>query len=246
MDTTSTTLRPATAFRVFAAGAALAAVLLLAGSLTGCGTEDIIITQFSPSLLSATAPDSIASGSPLLLKVHWRRTNGCQELKDVEVVQVSDTLYTVTVLGEERREAGSSCTTETSIRESSIQFDNPPARFFTLEVYGARERFVLNIHGGSPPAAVERHVVHVRDATKLQDDDVEGGSVVIREVGSGNVIAELTTGADGIADTTLACPQGGSRAYLLDVSIPIGRSTTLEYRNNPARCGVPERCEVRL
>jgi hypothetical protein len=217
-----------------------------AGGWEDRGTDDVIVTQFSPSLISATAPDSIAAGSALLIKVHWRRSNGCQELKDADVVRLNDSLYTVTILGEERRESGSNCTTETSIRESSVQFDNPPARSFVLEVYGARERFVFPIQGGAAAAPLERHIVHVRDATKFQDDDVEGASVIIRAVSSGEVIAELTTGADGIADTALVCPPGGARGYLLDVSIPGGRSATLEYRDNPARCGIPEHCEMRL
>lgn len=246
MEPSTNSARPAKARGLWPNAPLAAAVFALAALVAGCGTEDITITQFSPSLLSATAPDSLAAGAPLLIKVHWRRTNGCQELKDVEVVRLNDSLYTVTILGEERREAGGACNSETSIRESSVLFDNPPARSFVLEVYGARERFVLPVQGGAAPAGLERHVVHVRDATKLQDDDVEGGSVVIRAVGSGEVLAELTTGADGIADTAFTCLPGGARAYLLDVSIPAGRSVTLEYRDNPARCGIPEHCETRL
>jgi hypothetical protein len=223
-----------------------AAFLILVVAAAGCGTDDLVITQFSPSLVSATAPDSIAPGAPLQLKVHWRRTNSCQGLKDVEVVALNESTFTITVLGEERRESGTNCLTETSIEEHAFLFENPPAGPFTMEVFGARERFELTVQGDAAPAAIERHHVLVRDATKLQNDEVEGATVNIRNLSDGSLVAALTTGADGVADTALACPPGGARGYLLEVDIPTGRGAVLEYRDFPARCRIPEWCSIRL
>ena len=230
-------------------GALLLAVLLVATAWlgTGCGEEATTRTQFTPNLAAASAADSLAPGAALNVIVHWRRTNACQNLEALEFAQISDTLFQLVVVGVDERTANTTCPDESSIQEASFPLTMAPSGHFTVEVFGASQRFVLGVEGGAVPAKPDSmtYKIHVRNAAKPTENMV-GATTSIFDVGSPTPIAIMTIGVDGIADTTLVCPPSGVRSYNLEVVAPVGRTVVLPFVQNPARCGIPQRTEMSL
>lgn len=222
-------------------GVSLALGLLFAA----CSSDTTAFTNpFTPSVIAATAPDTLSAGRPLDVKIHWRSTNGCQTLNDLPFIPINDSTFSLVVKGVETNDGSETCPEDITVQVQSFRLENPPQKRFTLEVTGASQRFFFTIEGGRPAAAVERHRVFVKNSTSGQGDP--DATVRIISVPAGDTLAVMTSDANGQADTTLSCPPGGTRQYILDVINTRGRRGILEYRNDPAQCGVPEWAQVSI
>jgi hypothetical protein len=224
-----------------AAVPALLAALLAGFVLAGCGSdEEVVINNFSPDIVAVTAPDTVAAGQPLDVKIHWRARTTCQELTDFGFVVFDDTTFQITALGKETVKSDQVCESIAEIREASYRIPDPPARRFHVQVYGL-QHFDLGVVGGVTPAAVERHSVLVQTSTGgAVGPEPVVGAVAKVVAGATDTLLVLVTGLDGTADSSLVCP-GPARAYNLFVRGSGGRTVTLPFQQNPARCGVAER-----
>lgn len=225
-----------------AAVPALLAALLSGFVLVGCGSdEEVVIDNFSPDIVAVTAPDTVAAGQPLDVKIHWRARTTCQELTDFGFTVFDDTTLQITALGKETVRSDQVCEPIAEIREATYRIPDPPARRFRVRVYGLQQ-FDLGVVGGATPAAVEGHRVLVLTSGggPVGPDPVVGAVAKVIVAGTTDTLLVLVTGLDGQADSSLACP-GAPRAYDLFVRGSSGRTVTLPFRQNPARCGVAER-----
>ena len=221
-------------------------LFLALGALSfGCSPGNATFTTpFTATVIAVTAPDTLSPGRALDIKIHWRSTNGCQTLNDLPFIPINDSTLTLIVTGVETNDGNDPCPEEIAVKEQSFRLENPPQKSFTLTVTGARELFEFVIEGGKAAATLERHLVFVENKITGRGD--EGATVCLIGIPANDTLAVMTTDADGMADTTLVCPGGGSRQYLLDVVNTLGRTAILEYRTDPARCGVPEWVQVSI
>lgn len=220
--------------------AVLAGIALAA--FPGCGSDPVQTSPYSPDLIAVTGPDSLPAGQPLVLKIHWFSTNTCQELSEFRFYQSNDSTYALVANGIER--LGEACDDRANPAVEVIyQVPNPPGERFYVEVYGANQRFLLRVEGGTTPSAIERHRVNVRSVPPGQP--ANGAVVTFRDAG-GTELGTATTGTDGTAELSLPCPAGGSRAYSADVLGEFGRRVLLPFNAGPARCGVPEVLHVNV
>lgn len=222
--------------------------VLLAGlALSGCSSDEVVVSRFSPDLVAVTAPDSLAAGQPLDVKIHWRATRTCQSLDDFGFSVVNDSTLQIIAVGKETLDPDQPCFETSAVVEAGYRIPDPPARRFRLEVFGARQRFELTVQGGTQPADVQRFRVRVENATVPGDSAaaVAGAPIRILALDAPDTLLAMTTGADGMADSALTCSTG-PRGYRLWVVGSAGRQVVLEFRRNPARCGVPERTHTRF
>jgi hypothetical protein len=220
--------------------AALAA--LFAGfTLTGCGEDEVTVDRFSPDIVAVTAPDTLAAGEPLDVKIHWRALTTCQELSGFEFVVFDDTTYQIVAQGKETINADDTCDPIVDVREASYRIPSPPTGRFRIQVYGL-QLYELSVVGGVTPGSEERHRVEVMTpgGGSVGPAPVAGATAKVVTLDTADTLLVLTTGADGAADSSLACA-GASRAYKLLVTGSAGRTLTLPFQQKPARCGVPER-----
>jgi hypothetical protein len=240
------TLRPiSTHQKRTLSGWGLGLLLALGALFSGCSSDDeVFTTPFTPTVIAVTAPDTLSPGRALEVKIHWRRTNGCQILNDLPFIPINDSTWTIIVKGVEVNDGNDLCPEDIAVVENSFRLENPPQKRFTLSVTGKNELFEFIIEGGKAAAAVERHRILVKNKVNGMGDPA--ATVRIIGVPANDTLAVLTTDADGMADTTLTCPGGGSRQYILDVMNTRGRTAILEYRTDPARCGVPEWAQVSI
>jgi hypothetical protein len=226
--------------------ALLAALACAAASLAaGCGDDDVVLSRFSPTIVAATAPDSVAAGQALDVKVHWRAYNSCQSFEKFNFTQVDDTTFHIIAFAIETVDPNSACTPTDAVREASFHLASTPPGRFVIEVYGAAQRIPLEIQGGAQPAATERHAILVTNAAAAGGPPVEGALARVIDAASTDTIAVLVTGAGGDAESTLACG-AVPRSYRLLVTGASGRQALLDFVQNPAHCGVPERTKIRL
>jgi hypothetical protein len=219
-------------------------VCLLAGfALAGCGNDEIVINSFSPDVIAATAPDTLAAGEPLDVKIHWRPTSTCQSLDDFGFSVVDDTTLQIVAQGKETIDPNHPCSGSDAVLEASYRIPNPPSGRFRIQVFGARQLFQLAILGGVTPVAGERHSILVMNTADGQP--VPGATAKVVALDTSDTLLVLTTGVDGAADSTLACGVS-PRAYKLMVTGSSGRAVTLPFEQNPMRCGVPERTQTRF
>jgi hypothetical protein len=219
----------------------LLAALAAGIALAGCGTDDVVVDHFSPDLVAVTAPDTLAAGQPLTVKIHWRALTTCQSLDAFGFAVFDDTTFQIVVQGKETIAPDRSCEPTAVIQEAAYTIPDPPARRFRVMVYGL-QHYELSVVGGTTPAAVERHRVEVASAGggAVGSEPVVGATARLVASDTADTLLVLTTGLDGAADSALACP-GAPRSYKLLVTGAAGRSVTLPFQQNPARCGVPER-----
>lgn len=220
---------------------AVLATLLVGLALAGCGEDEVAVERFSPDIVAVTAPDSLAAGQPLDIKVHWRARTTCQELSGFELTVFDDTTFQIVAQGRETIDPDVACEPIAEVREASYRIPNPPAKSFHVQVYGL-QLYDLAVLGGATPAAVERHRVEVMTpgGGSIGPDPVVGAIAKVVTLATADTLLVLTTGADGAADSSLACA-GASRAYELLVTGSAGRSLTLPFRRYPAHCGIAER-----
>jgi hypothetical protein len=213
---------------------ALAGLALAASG--GCGSDPEQTTPFSPDLIAVTGPDSLPAGQPLDLKIHWFSTDTCQELSEFRFYQSDDSTFTLVASGV--TQLGVPCDARPNPAvEVGYRIDTPPARRFYVEVVGAHQRFLLGVHGGTVPAAIERHRVSVRSVPP----GVPADSAVVTYLGAaGDTLGAVLTASDGTGEISLPCPPGGTRVYRVDVLGDYGRRVLLQYDIGPARCGLPD------
>ncbi len=219
-------------------------ILLLAPA--GCSEQDVVHEHFSPDVVAVTAPDSLAPGQALVVKVHWRMLRTCQALDTFGVNALDDTTIELIARGVETIDPSKPCTQADSIVEGSVTLaaGQLPAKRFHVQVFGAAQRYDLAIQGGAAPAALERHQVLVENAVG-GTVPVQGATARVIDLNSLETLAVLTTDADGEASVALPCP-GADRPYQLWVTGASGRQVHLYFRQNPARCGIPERTDTRF
>lgn len=222
---------------------ALFAALFAGAVLAGCGSDEVVINYFSPDVLAVTAPDTLAAGQPLDVKIHWRATSTCQALDAFGFSVFDDTTLQIVAQGKETIAPDRTCDPSDAIHEASYRIPSPPLGRFRIQVYGSRQLFEMSVLGGATPAAVERHRVLVMNVAG--GDPVAGATAKVIALGTSDTLLVLTAGAEGTADSALACP-GAPRAYQLLVSGSSGRQVVLPFQQNPARCGVPERTHTRF
>lgn len=230
-------LRAKVGFLVLAAGA----VVL---GFVGCdSTNDTVHNRFAPDLIAATAADSVAAGSPLDIKVHWRSTGSCQQFEGFTFNASGDSVFTLVAVVLETRDPNVACTTRDTILEGRFRLNDPPAKPFRVEVFGASQRFSLDVRGGVAPAALERYQVHVTNVAG--GGDVEGAIARVIDLATLDTVGVLTTDVSGTAELARACV-GPGRAYKLWVTGASGRQAVLVSREFPEACGIPERTAIRL
>jgi len=223
---------------------AWALVPLGLGFAAGCGNDEKTTTiRFSPDLVAATVADSIAAGSGLDVKVHWVSTLTCQSFEGFTVNAPSDSVIEVVAVAVETRDPKVPCTSREAILEGSLHIGDPPQKPFRIDVYGARQRFSLDVQGAAAGAAIERHRISVENSV---DGSAEVGTVAkIIDLATLDTLATLVTDANGVAEDALACA-GAAHPYKLFVTGAVGRQAELVFQSDPAHCGVPERTAIRL
>ena len=226
---------------------ARAAVLCLTvATLVGCGDDETFTTRTTPNVVAVTAPDSIAAGQALDIKVHWRSRSTCETFEGASVQVVNDTTFSLIISVAETVTPDRPCDSRDLVLEGLVRIADPPATRFRVEVYGAAERFVLPVVGGSTPSSVERHAVTILNAvggTGTGASPVPGATAAMIPEGADTLFV-LTTDADGKAEESIPC--AGDRRYHLDVTGASNRRVILDFLSHPARCGIAERTIVRL
>jgi hypothetical protein len=213
---------------------------------TGCSEDDSVTTRSTPNLVAATAPDSIAIGQALDVKVHWRSRSTCMTFEGATVQVVNDTTISLVIVAVETVTPDDPCDAREAVLEGAVRIADPPQGRFRVEVYGAAERFVLPIVNGTAPAQTERHVVTILNAvggTGSGAPPVPGATAAMIPEGA-DTLFTLTADSEGRDEETISC--AGDRRYQLDVTGASNRRIVLDFFSNPARCGVPERTIVRL
>jgi hypothetical protein len=212
--------------------------------LAGCsGSSDVTTDHYAPDIVAVTAPDSLAAGQQLQIKVHWRSSLTCQSFENVSVQPIDDSTFFVQTSAKEVHDPKSPCAARDTILEGLVQMAGPPARHFRVLVYGAHQQDTVAVLGGATPAAIERHGLEIDDA--VTNGPVQGGSGDYVDLGSQVVFASLVTDTLGMADTSFACP-GAARGYKILVVGASGRRATLVFQSYPEHCGIPEKTWVRL
>lgn len=242
-------MRPPHAFPLpspfrFSALAVSWAALLGAALLAGCsGKTDVVTTHSTPDIVAVTAPDSLAPGQKLEIKVHWRSTLTCQSFEGVGFQIVDDSTFFAQTTIKEVDDPKNPCAARDTILEGLFSIADPPAHSFRVIVYGAHQQDTVAVRGGAAPAAIERHALEIDDS--VTGGPVLGGTGVYTDLGTQAVFASLVTDSFGKADTSLACA-GAARAYKISVVGASGRRATLVFQSFPEHCGVAEKTWVRL
>src|SRR5215468_4897938 len=212
--------------------------------LSGCsGKSDVVTTHSTPDIVAVTAPDSVAPGQKLEVKIHWLSTGTCQSFEGVSFQQIDDSTYFAQCIMKEVQDPKTPCTARDTILEGNFVVADPPARTIRIIVYGAHQQDTVAVLGGAAPAAIERHELHIVDA--VTGGPVAGGSGNFVDLSNQAPFAALVTDSFGLADTAFACG-GASRSYKVTVVGASGRRATLLFVDHPEHCGVAEKTWVRL
>ena len=202
---------------------------------------------FTPNVIAVTAPDSIAAGDSLEIKIHWI-SGGCLEFRNFTLLSPDDTTYRlIPVAVDWSAVPGIICLSSVSVASESFVISDPPARRFRVQVESSSGPYELRVEGGAPPATIERHWVLVQELESK--DPIPQAEIVLSEISGGYspgpVLAEITTNIGGIAEVIISCPDT-TRRYDLEVVSPNRWYGRLRFWRTGARCGVPERTVIRL